>query len=139
MLHRTLLGQIQSGTIGYNGHVANGLTALFIACGQDVANVVNGSVAMTSLEVDSGGDLVASVTLPSLNVATIGGGTGIGTGKECLQLLGCLGKNKCRKFAEIVAATILAGELSFGASLAHGDFSNAHEKYGRNRPAGNTL
>ena len=135
MWHRTLLGQIQSGTVGYNGHVANGLTALYMACGQDVANVVNGSVAMTCLEVNADGDLDASVTLPSLNVATIGGGTGIGTANECLEILGCLGKNKSRKFAEIVGATILAGELSFGASLAAGDFSSAHERYGRNRPA----
>ena len=133
MWQRTMQGQVQAGSIGYNGHVANGLTAMFIACGQDVANVVNGSVAFTCLEVNEDGDLFASVTLPSLNVATVGGGTGIGTSRECLDMLGCFGSDKCCKLAEIVGATILAGELSFGASLAHGDFSRAHERYGRNK------
>ena len=137
MWHRTVLAQLQAGTIGFNGHVANGLTAIFIACGQDVANVTNGSVAVTSLETDSDNNLIASVTLPSLNVATVGGGTGIGTSKECLTMMDCFGSGKSGKFAEIVAATILAGELSFGASLAHGDFAGAHEKYGRNRPDAN--
>lgn len=136
MWHRTVLGQIQAGAIGYNGHVANGLAAIFIACGQDVANITNGSVAITSLETDNDGSLVASVTLPSLNVGTVGGGTGLGTSRECLKMLGCFGDGQSRKFAEIVAATILAGELSFGAALAYGDFAHAHEKYGRNRPDG---
>jgi hydroxymethylglutaryl-CoA reductase (NADPH) len=84
--------------------------------------------------VTAGGDLHASVTLPSLTVATVGGGTGSGTARECLELLGCAGAGGARKLAEIVAATLLAGELSFGAALAAGEFVDAHETYGRNRP-----
>jgi hydroxymethylglutaryl-CoA reductase (NADPH) len=131
---RTVLGHLQAGALGYNGHFANGLTALFIACGQDVANVANSAVGVTSFEVLPGGDLYASVTLPSLTVATVGGGTGLGTARECLEMLGCAGDGGAPKLAEIAAATVLAGELSMGAAIASGEFVNAHETYGRNRP-----
>jgi len=131
---RTVLGHLQSGSLGYNGHFANGLTALFIACGQDVANVVNSAVGVTSFEVLPDGDLYASVTLPSLTVATVGGGTGQGTARECLEMLGCVGAGSAPKLAEIAAATVLAGELSMGAAIASGEFVGAHEEYGRNRP-----
>jgi hydroxymethylglutaryl-CoA reductase (NADPH) len=79
--------------------------------------------------------LYASVTLPSLSVATVGGGTGLGTGRECLEILGCHGAGGAAKFAEIVAAALLAGELSMGAAIASGEFVAAHEAYGRNRPS----
>jgi hydroxymethylglutaryl-CoA reductase (NADPH) len=134
---RTVIGHLQSGSLGYNGHFANGLTALFIACGQDVANVVNSAVGITSFEVLPKGDLYASVTLPALTVATVGGGTGLGTARECLEMLGCVGAGTAPKLAEIVAATLLAGELSMGAAIASGEFVDAHEEYGRNRPSGN--
>jgi hydroxymethylglutaryl-CoA reductase (NADPH) len=134
MWQRTLLAQLQAGAVGYNGHYANGLAAIFIACGQDVANIANCAVGITTLEVTENGDLYASVTLPSLTVGTVGGGTALGTSRECLASLDCSGPGKSQKFAEIIAATILAGELSFGAALASGEFVNAHEKYGRNRP-----
>ncbi|HSN86546.1 MAG TPA: hydroxymethylglutaryl-CoA reductase, partial [Thermoanaerobaculia bacterium] len=133
--HRTVLGQLQTGSLGYNGHFANGLTALFIACGQDVANVANSAVGVTSLEVLDGGDLYASVTLPSLTVATVGGGTGLGTARECLEMLGCAGAGHAPKLAEIAAATVLAGELSMAGAFASGEFVDAHESYGRNRPS----
>ncbi len=132
--HRTVLGHLQAGALGYNGHFANGLTALFIACGQDVANVANSAVGVTSFEVLPGGDLYASVTLPSLTVATVGGGTGLGTARECLEMLGCAGEGGAPKLAEIAAAMVLAGELSMGAAIASGEFVDAHETYGRNRP-----
>lgn len=132
---RTVVGHLAAGALGYNGHAANGLTALYIACGQDVANAVNSAVAITTLEADAGsGDLHAAVTLPSLTVATVGGGTGQGTARECLAMLGCAGAGQALKLAEIAAATVLAGELSFGAALAAGDFVAGHESYGRNRP-----
>jgi hydroxymethylglutaryl-CoA reductase (NADPH) len=131
---RTVLGHLQTGALGYNGHFANGLTALFIACGQDVANVANSAVGVTSFEVLPDGDLYASVTLPSLTVATVGGGTGLGTARECLEMLGCAGAGGAPKLAEIAAATVLAGELSMGAAIASGEFVGAHEEYGRNRP-----
>lgn len=132
--HRTVLGHLQAGSLGYNGHIANGLAALFIACGQDVANLANSAVGISSLEVVEGGDLYASVTLPSLTVATVGGGTGLGTARECLEVLGCLGTGKALKLAEIAAALVLGGEISFGAAIASGEFVAAHETYGRNRP-----
>ena len=131
---RTVIGHLQAGTLGYNGHFANGLTALFIACGQDVANVANSAVGITAFEVLPEGDLYASVTLPALTVATVGGGTGLGTARECLEMLGCAGAGGAPKLAEIAAATLLAGELSMGAAIASGEFVNAHEEYGRNRP-----
>ena len=131
---RTVVGHLASAALGYNGHAANGLTALFIACGQDVANAVNAAVAITTFEIEAG-DLHAAVTLPALTVATVGGGTGQGTARECLAMLGCEGDGKAPKLAEIAAAAVLAGELSFGAALAAGGFVQAHETYGRNRPA----
>jgi len=131
---RTVRGHIQAAALGFNGHYANGLAAVFIACGQDVANIANCAVGITDFSVTDEGDLYASVTLPSLTVATVGGGTGLGTSPECLQILGCLGAGRARKFAEIVAATLLAGELSMGGALASGEFVDAHEALGRNRP-----
>ncbi len=131
---RTVVGHLATGAIGYNGHYANGLTALFIACGQDVANVANSAIGITQFEVTSGGDLYASVMLPSLSLATVGGGTALGSSHECLQALGCAGSGGVRKLAEITAATLLAGELSFGAAIASGEIVAAHEQYGRNRP-----
>lgn len=133
--HRTVVGHLHAGAIGYNGHIANGLAALFIACGQDVANVVNSAVGITNFDVTPDGDLYASVTLPSLTVATVGGGTGQGTALECLAMLGCSGTGCAPRFAEIVAAVVLAGELSMGAAIASGEFVQAHESYGRNRSA----
>jgi hydroxymethylglutaryl-CoA reductase (NADPH) len=130
----SVLGHLQANVIGYNGHYANGLAALFIACGQDVANIVNAAVGITNFEVDENEDLYASVTLPSLSVATVGGGTGLGTSRECLELLGCEGTGHANKLAEIVSATLLAGELSMGSAIASGEFVAAHEMYGRNRP-----
>ena len=134
MQRHTMLGHLQANAIGYNGQFANGLAAIFIACGQDVANIVNSSVGITNFEINANGDLYASVTLPSLTVATVGGGTALGTSRECLQILGCAGTGQAGKFAEIICATLLAGELSMGAAIASGEFVGAHEMYGRNRP-----
>jgi hydroxymethylglutaryl-CoA reductase (NADPH) len=129
------VGHLLAGAIGCNAQFANGLTALFIACGQDVANVANAHAGITNFEETENRDLYASVTLPSLTVATVGGGTALGTSRECLALLGCTGSGHAARFAEIVAATVLAGELSMAAAIASGEFVTAHEQYGRNRPA----
>jgi len=134
MRQHTMLGHLQANAIGCNGQLANGLAAIFIACGQDVANIVNAAVGITNFELDHNGDLYASVTLPSLTVATVGGGTALGTSRECLEILGCAGSGHAGKFAEIICATLLAGELSMGAAIASGEFVAAHETYGRNRP-----
>lgn len=135
MWRHTVLGHLQAGAFGYNGHYANGLTALFIACGQDVANVANSAVGITSFELTKNNEEVyVSVTLPSLTVATVGGGTGLGTARECLAMLGASGTGGALKLAEIAAATLLAGEISMGAAIASGEFVAAHENYGRNHP-----
>jgi hydroxymethylglutaryl-CoA reductase (NADPH) len=132
--HHTAVGHIHAHAVGYNGHFANGLAAIFIACGQDVANLPNCSVGITTFELTESGDLYASVTLPSLTVATIGGGTGLGTARECLSLLHCDGARCAPKLAEIITAALLAGELSIAAAIISGEFVAAHEAYGRNRP-----
>src|SRR5262249_36630306 len=134
MWYVTLMGQIAANVVGYNGHVANGLTALFIACGQDVANVVNAASGVTAFEITADGELYMSVTLTSLTLGTVGGGTQFATSQECLRMLGCHGANGGAKLAEIVAATVLSGELSMGAAIASGEMAEAHEQYGRNRP-----
>ena len=133
--HDTVIGHLQANAIGFNAHYANGLSAMFIACGQDVANVANAAVGITDYEVTDEGDLYASVTLPALTVATVGGGTGLGTSAECLKMLGCAGSGHAPKLAEIVAATLLAGDLSMAAAIGSGEFVAAHETYGRNRPS----
>jgi hydroxymethylglutaryl-CoA reductase (NADPH) len=132
--HDSVIGHLQANAIGFNAHYANGLAAMFIACGQDVANVANSAVGITDYEVTRDGDLYATVTLPSLTVATVGGGTALGTSPECLRLLGCAGSGGAPKFAEIVASALLGGELSMAAAIASGEFVAAHETYGRNRP-----
>ena len=78
--------------------------------------------------------LVLALPLPALTVATVGGGCMLGTSRECLEILGCVGAGKAAKLAEIVAGSLLAGELSMGGAIASGEFVEAHEAYGRNRP-----
>jgi hydroxymethylglutaryl-CoA reductase (NADPH) len=124
---------VQSGSIGIQGHFANGLTALFLATGQDVACVSEAYVGITRMEVDDAGDLYISVTLPSLVVGTIGGGTQLPSQKECLELMGCTGPGSARKLAEICGATLLAGELSIAAAIANGNFAKAHKLFGRKK------
>jgi hydroxymethylglutaryl-CoA reductase (NADPH) len=131
----TLAGHLEAASLGYNGQLANGLAAIFIACGQDVGNLANSAVGITRFEEAEDGALRAHLTLPSLTVGTVGGGTQLGTAKECLDLMDCSGTGKAKKFAEIVAATLLAGELSMAAAIASGELSAAHEALGRNPPA----
>jgi hydroxymethylglutaryl-CoA reductase (NADPH) len=108
---------------------------MFIATGQDAANVAESSAAFVYAELRDNGDYYYSVTIPSLIVATYGGGTGLATQRECLELLGCYGKGNVRKFAEIVAATVLCGELSLGSAIVAEEWVNAHDLLGRNRPS----
>ena len=98
-----------------------------------IANVSESSAAIGYTEVTKAGDLYISITLPSLIVATHGGGTGLPTQKECLEIMGCVGKGKVKKLAEIIAGTVLAGELSLGAAISSLDWVSSHEQYGRNR------
>jgi hydroxymethylglutaryl-CoA reductase (NADPH) len=128
------LGGFMSGVNNNGAHSANGITALFIATGQDAANVAESSAAFVHAELHPNGDYYYSVTIPSLIVATYGGGTGLATQRECLELLGCYGAGKVSKFAEIVAATVLCGELSLGSAIVAEEWVAAHDLLGRNRP-----
>ena len=123
--------QMQGGTIGLNQHFANGLAAMFIAMGQDVAQIVNGAVGWSVPEIAEDKSLVASITIPNLLIGTVGGGTKVGCQKEALDMIGCYGAGKSKKLAEIIAAAILAGELSLAAAMVHGDFIIAHRKKNR--------
>jgi hydroxymethylglutaryl-CoA reductase (NADPH) len=129
-----MTGAFLAGSSNNGAHAANALAALFIATGQDVANVAEAHAAITYTRVLANGDFYWSITLPSLIVATYGGGTGLATQKECLEMLGCYGNGKVNKFAEICAAVVLAGETSLASAILHGDWVTAHEKFGRNRP-----
>ncbi len=127
------VGSILSGANNNGAHSPNGITAMFIATGQDVANVSESSAGISHVELTQDGDLYLSMTIPSLIVATHGGGTGLPTQRECLEVLGCAGKGKVKKLAEIIAGVVLAGEISLGAAISSLDWVSSHEKYGRNR------
>jgi hydroxymethylglutaryl-CoA reductase (NADPH) len=128
------LGGFMSGVNNNGAHSANGITAIFIATGQDAANVAESSAAFIYAEQRPNGDYYYSVTIPSLIVATYGGGTGLATQRECLELLGCYGDGRVNKLAEIVAATVLCGEMSLGSAIVAEDWVQAHDLLGRNRP-----
>jgi hydroxymethylglutaryl-CoA reductase (NADPH) len=129
------IGGVLSGTIGVQGHYANGLAALYIACGQDAACVAESAVGVTRLEEREDGALYAAVTLPNLIVGTVGGGTGLPSQRTCLRILGLDGAGKARAFAEVCAALALAGELSIIGALAAGQFARAHRRLARGRAA----
>ena len=127
------VGAFLSGANNNGLHSANAITAMFIATGQDVANVAEGAAAIIYTEITSAGDLYLSITIPSLIVATYGGGTGLATQRECLEVLGCYGKGKVNKLAEIVAGVVLAGEISLASAISASEWVSAHERFGRNR------
>lgn len=131
--HVANVGAFLSGVNNNGLHSVNGITAMFIATGQDVANVAESSTGILYSEVTPENDLYISMTIPSLIVATYGGGTGLATQKECLAILDCVGQGKVRKFAEIVAGVVLAGELSLASAISSSDWVSSHEEYGRNR------
>ncbi|WP_424358421.1 hydroxymethylglutaryl-CoA reductase (NADPH) [Methanocella sp. MCL-LM] len=133
---KNFLGSARAVSFGFNSHVANVVAAMYIACGQDPAHVVEGSNAITSAELTENGDLQFSVSMPSLPLGTVGGGTSVATQAECLNLLGVRGGgnppgSNARKLAEIVASASLAGELSLIGAQASHDLARAHAKYGR--------
>ncbi len=133
---KNLLGSAKAGSYGFNAHFANIVGALFLACGQDEAHIVEGSHGFTTAEVTKEGDLYVSVTLPALMVGTIGGGTGVDTQTEALKIIGVSGGAKeagknSKTFAEIVAATVLAGEISLMGALAARHLTQAHVRLNR--------
>ncbi|MFB6200851.1 MAG: hydroxymethylglutaryl-CoA reductase (NADPH) [Halorhabdus sp.] len=132
---KNLVGSAKAGSLGFNAHVANIVGAAFLALGQDEAQVVEGSNAITSLEAREDG-LYASVTLASLELGTVGGGTALPTQSEALSILGVAGGgdpvgSNAEELAEVIAATALAGELSLLGALASRHLSSAHEELGR--------
>jgi hydroxymethylglutaryl-CoA reductase (NADPH) len=129
----SVLGAVQSGSIGVHGHYANALAAIFIACGQDVACVSEASVGVTRMDLSDDGDLYVSVSLPNLIVGTVGGGTHLPTARACLAMLDCVGEGTAPRLAEVCAAAILAGEVSIIGSMSAGDFAKAHADYGRKK------
>jgi len=127
------VGAILSGANNNGLHSANGITAMFIATGQDVANVAESSAGIIHSEVTKNGDLYISITIPSLIIATYGGGTGLATQRECLEMMECFGKGKVLKLAEIIGGVVLAGEISLASAISSSDWVSSHERYGRNR------
>lgn len=125
-------GGMMAGTSANTPHPANGIAAVYIATGQDEANVAESQAALGYAEL-RGDDYYASITLPSLIVATYGGGTALPTQSECLKVLGCDGPGKVRKLAEIIAATVLCGDLSLGSAVVADEWVDAHDQLGRNR------
>lgn len=131
-------GSVLAGSANNGMHAANALAALFIATGQDAANVAESHAAVTYVRIEDDPETREpvyywSITLPALIVATFGGGTGLPTQGECLDLLACRGKDKVGRFIEICAATVLAGEVSLAGAVVAGDWVESHEKLGRNR------
>lgn len=135
-ISKCMLGTAMSGSMGFNAQYANIIAALFIATGQDPAHVVEGSIGITTAEVQNGEDLYMSIYLPDLMVGAVGGGTGLATQREALALLG-VGPGgdggEALRLAEITGGAVLAGEISLLCSLAQGTLSRAHETLGRGR------
>lgn len=127
---KNLMGSALSVTLGANAHAANMAAALYIATGQDPAQVVGASMSFVSCE-EVDGDLYISLRMPVVEVGTVGGGTALPCQKEALSMIGCSGSGNARKLSEIVAATVLAGELSNLAAQAAGQLGSAHSALGR--------
>ena len=121
-------GAFLAGSSNNGSHTPNGLAAMFIATGQDVADISESQAAVTYSQLLENGDYYWSVTLTSLIVGTVGGGTGLATQRECLEMLGCHGQGKADKFAEICAGVALAGETSLASAVLSGDWVSSHER-----------
>lgn len=130
-------GGVMSGSMGIQGHYANALAAIFIACGQDAACVAEAATGITRLEASADGGLYTSVTLPNLIVGTVGGGTGLPSARACLELLDLPAQSPANAFAEVCGALVLAGELSIIGALAAGEFAAAHQRLARGMPGNN--
>lgn len=129
-LAKCMIGSAMAGSMGHNAHFANVIAALFLATGQDLGHVGECSVGMTTMGVVGKSDLYVSVYLPDLMVGMVGGGTGLGTQKEAL---GIIGAETSQELAEVVAGAVLAGEISLLASLSEGTLAKAHERLARGK------
>lgn len=136
---KNIIGSIAAGSLGFNAHYANLLAALFIATGQDPAQVAEAAIGVTCIEPRGPESVVASVYLPDVPLAAIGGGTGLDCQSQALDLLGISVDPAdpgaaVTRLAEIVGATVLAGELSLLAALSSRDLARAHAALGRSKP-----
>lgn len=133
------VGSALAGALGgFNAHVANVVAAVFIATGQDPAQVVESSMSITYADVTQEGDLYFSLTMPSLEVGTVGGGTWLPAQRAALSIMGVAGPGdppgtNAKKFAEVLAGAALAGELSLTSALSAHHLARAHERLGRGR------
>jgi hydroxymethylglutaryl-CoA reductase (NADPH) len=127
----SMTGAFLAGSANNSAHTANGLAAMFIATGQDAADVSESHASISYAQLLDSGDLYWSITLASLIVATHGGGTGLATQRECLAILGCTEPASADKFAEICAGVVLAGETSLASAVLHGDWVSSHDRLGR--------
>jgi len=139
-IQKNLIGSIMAGSIGgFNAHSSNIVTAIYLACGQDPAQNVESSNCLTQMEaVNDGKDLYITVTMPSVEVGTVGGGTGLPAQSACLDIMGLKGASqvpgdKPRQLAMHVAATVLAGELSLMSALAAGHLVKSHMRLNRKK------
>lgn len=130
--NRGISANVYAGMQAFNVNVANIVAGIFAATGQDIACTHESSIAQLHLEID-GGDLYASLTMPSLIVGTVGGGTRLSAQNEMLQLLGCEGAHQSARLAETICAFALALDLSTLAAMVGGQFASAHERLGRNK------
>ena len=139
-LAKCMIGSAISGSMGFNAQYANVAAAIFLATGQDMGHIGEASMGITTAEIIDGKDLYMNVCLPDLMVGTVGGGTGLATQKEALSILGVSGGSpagedgkNAQKFAEIIAGSVLAGEISLLASLSEGTLAKAHERLARGK------
>ena len=134
LVHSCKIGAASSmlaGVLTYNLHTVNALSAIYLACGQDAACVVENSLNTFYTEVTPEGDFKFSLNMPSITVGTVGGGTQLEDQKRNLEILKCTGPDSSKKFAEIIAAACLCIELSLGIAVTFHQFVKAHYKYSR--------
>lgn len=112
---------------GSHNSIANTLVAMYIACGQDVAATVECRWANNIFEYDRDNDSLRwDVHIPNITAGTVGGGTGLPTQRECLELIDCHGSGKVDKFVELCAVAALANEISFWGALCAQEWIDAH-------------
>lgn len=129
----SVMGGVLTGSMGLQGHIANGLAALYIATGQDAACVSESSVGITRVELQEDGSLYACLTMPNIITGTVGGGTKLPSQSAALRIMNCYGAGNSRKFAEICAAVCLCGELSIMGAMCADHFARAHKNLARGK------
>jgi hydroxymethylglutaryl-CoA reductase (NADPH) len=136
-IKKCLIGSILSGSLGFNSHFANIISAIFAATGQDLAHVTEGSLGLTTTKLE-GKNLYINIYMPNLMVGVVGGGTTLPSQKAALSVLGIPDPKlkegeQVLKFAEIIGGAVLAGELSLLSALSAGQLAEAHERLGRGK------